>query len=163
MGLPTAEGCRGGIGSSSPAEVLPWALPLRHQEQPWPNKWLLGHHGGAGPSRGLPGPAPLRALCALESRGVGFRSPRAKAQRAGEAALLGSGRGSGWGHRLASAGVCAAKSSAGERLAAAAQRRAVAPPPEETSQEVRLPGWPAPLLLAVARVSPAPSSRDFPQ
>lgn len=44
---------------------------------------------GAGPSRGLAGPGPLRALCALESRRVGFRSPRAKAQGAGEARCWG--------------------------------------------------------------------------
>lgn len=74
----------------------PWALPLRHKEQPWPNEELLGHQGGSW--------APALPLCAGEPQG-GFRSQRAKAQSAREAALLGSGR----GHRRAPPGVCAAR------------------------------------------------------
>ena len=114
--------------------------------------WVI--RAGAGPSRGLAGPGPLRALCALESRRAGFRSPRAKAQGAGEAALLGSGRGTGPGHRLAPPGVCAARVPLGKggqlRRSGGLWRHLPRKPPRKCGSWMESEG------------PPPPSQRDFP-
>ena len=115
---------------------------------------------GSKSSRGLTkSPWAIRAVLGPSTPSVrwrasgGFRWPRAEAQSARGAALLGSGRASGPASDALHL-VFALPGFRCGKAAAAAQRRAVAPPPEEASPEVR--------LLEGERVSSAPSWSDFP-
>lgn len=150
MGLPTAGGCRGGIGSQSPTEVL----PPRHKEQPWPNKRIPGHQGGSWPkSRARGSRAPARPLRAGEPQGG---VPIATRQSSGRrrSALLGSGRSTGPGHRLAPPGVCAARVPLGKggqlRRSGGLWRHLPRKPPRKCGSWRESEG------------PPPPSRRDFP-
>lgn len=127
------------LGSQSPAEILPWALPLKCQEQQCPNKWLLGHRGGSGPKSRARRCRLRRCTCALGERrdGVPIHARQSlecpTSPRSCGPSVTHAGTRSIW--------CLSCQSAAEERRAAAAQRRAVAPPSEETPQEVWLLGW----------------------